>query len=88
MNMLYYDGVRTMSQNSTSKTFLPAKSARPDSTVEPDMDPLPARQSALDLLCWSWRCPLPLLLLLMLLLLPLELDRFSTTLAAPFTKSA
>ena len=71
---------RTMSQTSTRRTFLPANKAKPDSTVEPDRDPLPGRHSVLDRASCSWRWPL---LLLLMLLAPLELDRVSARLRAP-----
>ncbi len=38
----------TMSQTSTKSTLLPANSASPDSTVEPDCEPLPQCHSVLD----------------------------------------
>lgn len=74
---------RTMSQTSTSRTFLPANRARPDSTVEPDRDLPPGRHSVLEWACCRWRWPL---LLLLLLLAPLDPDRVSPKLRAPCTE--
>ena len=80
----------TMSQTSTSKTFLPANRANPDSTVEPDTVPLPWCHSALDRLWWRARAPpLPFEMWLLLslplsvpLLLPLEVETLRPTLPA------